>query len=354
MKTFNKIRNISLAVVVAAIAILGCNKAPLPPVPNTPPTQETSPTLSKLLDDPEFSILKAGVAKAGLTATLNNPNLRFTIFAPDDAAFIASGIPMAAIDALPVSSVAGLIGYHIVPQVINSGSIPGTFPNFQYPTIVNPAPQLSALLRLTTFPSHRDNGDWVNNIPITELDIPAVNGVMHKIFRVTAPPSQYLWNRIDTDPELTFLKAAITRADEGTGTLKAALLNIGANLTVFAPTNDAFIASGIPDIAAINGLPVQSAQAIVTYHILGKRAFTNNIFTAPTAVPTLFNGAVPAHPGVTINAEFTGLFVSAATAKGAANANASNLLIDQNQPSNTDQHYLNGVLHKIDQVLKPF
>ena len=49
-----------------------------------------------------------------------------------------------------------------------------------------------------------------------------------------------------TDTGLTYLKAAILRADSGTGspgTLQSGLMNIGANLTVFAPTDSAFRAT---------------------------------------------------------------------------------------------------------------
>ncbi|MBK7883248.1 MAG: fasciclin domain-containing protein [Chitinophagaceae bacterium] len=362
MKTFNKIKNTGLALIAFTAMLSACNKAPMDPVPNKPPSQGTTPTLATLLDDPEFSILKAAVAKARLGTILGNANLRYTVFAPNDAAFIASGIPSADIinnnAILDTPTVTALVSYHIVPQVISSASIPQSFPNFQYPTIFNPAPQLSALLRLTTFPSRRPNGNWVNNIPITQLDVQAVNGVLHKVARVVAPPSQYLWNRIDNDPDLTYLKAAIIRADEGTGTLQAALLNIGANLTVFAPNNAAMssllIALGLPDNpATFNALPVETVKGIVVYHILGTRAFTNNIFTEPTLVPTLLNGGVPAHPGVSIDADFAGPFVTAATAKGAANANASNVIINPAPNGSSDQHYLNGVLHKIDQVLLP-
>jgi uncharacterized surface protein with fasciclin (FAS1) repeats len=364
MKKYNKIKNICFGIIAFTAILSACNKAPEAPIPNTAPTQGTTPTLGTLLDNPEFSILKEAVKNAGLAGTLGSATLRFTLFAPDDAAFIASGLPLATVKALPVSTVTALVGYHVVPQVVGSSTIPtippNSFPNFQYPTLVNPAPQLSALLRLTTFPSRRPNGAWVNNIPITQLDITAVNGVMHKVFRVVSPPSKYLWDRVNADADLTYLKAAITRADNGTPTLQGALQNIGANLTVFAPTNAAMsallIKLGLPDAPnSFNLLPVETVKGIVVYHILGTRAFTNNIFTAPTAVTTLLNGAVPAHPGVTIKADFVGQSVSAATVKGAANANASNIAINPNPEPNgsSDQHYLNGVLHKIDQVLLP-
>ena len=72
------------------------------------------------------------------------------------------------------------------------------------------------------------------------------------------------------------------------------------------------------------------------------------------------NGAIPGHPGVTLSATFTlpFPFVTSATIQGAYNATAANVIINASpltpEPFGTsDQHYLNGVLHKIDQVLIP-
>ena len=308
-----------------------------------------------------------------------------TTGAPDAvySAFITTNIP--------VSTAAGIVGYNTSPQALFSSSIPATFPNFQYPSILNPAPTLSALLRLTNFPTTR-NGAWLNNIPLTTLNLAAANGVIHHTAFVVTPPSRYLWDRINTDAGLTYLKAAIQRADSGTGTpgtLQSALLNIGANLTVFAPTDAAFqatltgaiyqalVAQGVPPATALAQatalastpgvfsnpalfpvLTAQTVKGIVVYHILGQRAFTNNFPTTQTFYPTLLNSAVPSHPGIGLSAIFGAPFVTSATVKGAANATAANILINVSpltpDPSGTsDQHYLNGVLHKIDQVLLP-
>jgi len=353
------------------------------------PPNGTTPTLATLLDAADMTIFKAAVTKAGLISTLANTSLRFTVFAPNDAAMTASGISLAVVNALPVSSIVPLIQYHIIPQEVKAAAIPTTFPNLQYPTLFNPAPSLSSLLRLTTFPSRRTNGAWVNNIPIVATDIIAVNGVMHKTALVVAPPSRYLWDRINTDPDLTYLKAAIQRADEGVAaasTLQAGLQNIGANLTIFAPSDAAFKAlltaqitgylvfTGTDPVTAAaqatalassptvfsnpllaNVLTPTNVKGIVVYHILGSRAFTNNFPTTTTSYPTLLNGAIAAHPGIAITATFTGPSVTAATVKGIANASASAIAINPTPDPNgtSDQHFLNGVIHKINQVLLP-
>jgi len=108
------------------------------------------------------------------------------------------------------------------------------------------------------------------------------------------------------------------------------------------------------------------AKGVVAYHIIssqsgtfappGIRVFSVNLPTTPAAVKTLLNSAVSVHPGVTVQAVFANLapgvaVVSSATVKGAANATASNLLI--NPTVTSDVNAVNGVMHKIDQVLLP-
>ncbi len=347
------------------------------------------------------------VVRAGLLPTLSNRTTYFTMFVPTNNAVkllvnAASGglVPLNAPDPvfvnfiqtnLPVASANAIVSYNTNPQVIRSNNIPSTFPNFQYPSIFNPAPSVSALLRLTNFPS-TGNGAWLNNIPIVSVNQDAANGVIHKTAFVMTPPSRYLWDRINADPDMTYLKAAIQRADSGvaaSSSIQGYLQNIGANFTVFAPTNAAFqttltgaiyqalVSLGVPPATALaqaqalastpavfsnpllyGALTAQTVKGIVVYHVLGTRAFTNNLPTTQTFVPTLLNSAVPAHPGVGLQATFGVPFVTSATVKGVGNATAANIIINASpltpDPAGTsDQHFLNGTIHKIDQVLLP-
>ncbi|HUM65174.1 MAG TPA: hypothetical protein PLV32_04990, partial [Chitinophagaceae bacterium] len=87
--------------------------------------------------------------------------------------------------------------------------------------------------------------------------------------------------------------------------------------------------------------------------ILGNRAFSVNMPAGMTSVPTLLNSAIPGHPGVGIQATLGLAGVTTALVKGAANATAANILINPLPGGSSDQHFINGVLHKIDQVLLP-
>lgn len=394
MRKILKARGLIMMAAAAAVLSLGsCNKNIPDPVPNTFPTQTGTSIGDVVNTNPNFTFLRAAVVRAGLLPALSDNSRTYTVFAPDNAAFIASGITSeAAINALPVTSLVPLLQYHVVPQKVMSTQIPATFPNLQYPSLLNPAPTISALLRLTTFPSTR-NGAWVNNIPIKAVNTEASNGVIHTVAGVVSPPSRFIWDRINTDPNLTYLRAAILRADSGfaatsTSNLVGALGNIGANLTVFAPRDAEFRATlvalitqvlvrqGVPlataqaqatalaatpavfsNPALFGALPAQTVRGVVVYHVFSNRAFTNNFPTTATNYPTLINGAIPTHPGLGLTATFAAPnpFAATATVKGLVNATAANIFINNApEPNGTsDQHYLNGVLHVINQVLLP-
>lgn len=401
-----------LAIAVMMFVFSSCNKnveqfaTPEVVVPTTPALGQT---IAAIADDSLYYRL---IVRGGMLTTINTKSNIFTMFVPNNAAMrqlcVALGAPAAQPDAvyaafisgtIPVASAAGIVSYNMIPQSIKMSSVPNTFPNWVYPTNVNPSGTppgtpgtagYNALARLTTSPSTR-NGNWVNNIPLVAVDNVVANGVIHTSAAVPAPPSVPLWARIAVDADMTYLKAAIQRADSGVNTstsasLEWALTNFGPNLTVFAPTNAAFqatltaqitaalIAQGVPPATAAataallassptvfsnpalySSLTAQTVKGIVVYHLLGSRAFTNNFPTTTASYPTLLNSAIPAHPGVGLTVTFTGLAVTSATVKGVGNATAANIAINPtpNPGGSSDQHFINGTLHKINQVLLP-
>ena len=79
-------------------------------------------------------------------------------------------------------------------------------------------------------------------------------------------------------PELSLLKAAVARAGMGT------TLNAG-QITVFAPTNDAFKAAGYADEAAINAVAPETLKQILQYHVLNDKV---DYPAFPTEVSTIY------------------------------------------------------------------
>lgn len=411
MLTIHKIKSGFAMLLSGALLVTSCNKDPEQFITPEPPTPSGDMLGTVLASSDSDSLYNRLVIHAGMSSMINNPANQYTMFVPGNNAmkqFInaASGglVPLNAPDAvfsgfiqtqITPANAAMIVGYNTIPQDVTFASFGTSFPNFQYPTLVNPAPSVSALLRLTTFPSAR-NGNWVNNVPVTVTDRVAGNGKIHNVAAMVVPPSRFIWDRINTDTDLEYFKAALLRADSATnqggtvpGTLQGYLSNIGANFTVFAPTDQAFVdiltgaitqalvAQGVPlavaqaqatalassptvfqNPALFGVLTAERVQGILVYHIMMGRAFTNNLPTTAANFPTLLNSVFAAHPGVRLEVTMGAPFATAATVKGAENPtpaniqiNASPLLPDPNGTS--DQHYLNGVLHKIDQVLLP-
>ena len=387
------LKHFMLAAVLLGV-MTACNKDVPDPTPVEPAAPATNATIGDLLNtDASFTLLRAAINRVpGLLALLSNKESVYTVFAPDDAAFQRSGISAAVINALPAEQIAAIMQYHIVGgQRLVSTMISTSFPNIQLPTQLVLAPPSATLppgLRMPVFASRRGTTGWVNNIPLTAIDVQAANGVIHKIAAILAPPQQVLWARISTDPELDYLEAAVRRADQATPSpgLVAALSNPAASLTVFAPNDAAFqqVLTGQITLALMGmGVPAAQAQAqaqvlastpdvftnpalagvltptvvqgLVVYHLLGSRAFSVNLPATATATPTILNSGIPNHPGVMLQATFGPTGVTAATVKGAANQTASAILINPTTaPAGTsDQHYINGVLHVINQVLLP-
>ena len=429
-----------LTVLTATVlALTSCNKD-LPDATPITPTPPTGSSIMELLNDPSYSFLKAAVTRASsvtsatgnLTTLLGDKNGVYTFFAPDDNAFKASltvlGLPadIASINFFSPGQLDTIIKYHLIGgQKYTSDQVTPVSPKLnlylQSSFLLSaPSATLPPGYRMPIVIGKQGPVLFANNIPVIQPDIAAANGVIHKVGFALLPPSQVLWQRIAADPDLTYLKAAIEKADEGDAakTLQSALSNPAANLTVFAPTNLAFqqlltgqitvalipivtqqlipvitqqlIAGGAtqaeadaaaPGLAATQAPAIAQDQAtalastpgvftnpalasvltpttvkgIVVYHLLGNRAFSVNLPTTAANLPTLLNGAIAQHPGISVQATFGTTGVTAATIKGLGNASASNIAINPTPaPGGTsDQHYINGTLHKIDQVLLP-
>lgn len=414
-----------LALLSAGVFILSaCNKDLPDPEPIIPPPPSGVSIMETLNTDPNFSFLKAAVTRASsvasatgkLTNLLADKNAVYTFFAPDDNAFKASltalGLPadISSINFIPAGQLDTIIKYHLIGgQEFTASKVTPVAPNLNLYlqssfVLAAPSPALPPGYRMPVFMGRQGSVLFSNNVPVTQPDVEVANGVIHKVAFALLPPSQVLWQRIATDPDLTYLLAAILRADEGdpAKTLESALKNAAANLTVFAPGNLAFqqlltgqitlaliplitqqlidggmdpadaaaAAPGMaqaqaaalastPDVftnpALASVLTPTNVKGIVVYHLLGNRAFSVNLPTTAANVPTLLNGGIPTHPGITVQGTLGPTGVTAATVKGLGNAAAANVAINPTPaPGGTsDQHYINGVLHKIDQVLLP-
>lgn len=130
---------------------------------------------------------------------------------------------------------------------------------------------------------------------------------------------------VSTTPGFELLKAALAR----TG-LVDDLNNKSGNFTVFAPTNEAFMAAGFRNTADIAKADKDVLKNIILYHALGSRVPAN-------AIPEANNTAVNTLQGSPIYATRSG----------------SNVSINGVRVIRADINASNGVVHVINRVLIP-
>jgi uncharacterized surface protein with fasciclin (FAS1) repeats len=408
----SRIIKISLLVAMAAF-VISCNKDLPKATPIIyPPANNSSTSIGTAIStDTSYSFFKAAATKAGVLAALSDSTNLFTVFLPNNDAFKVSGIPsITVINSLPLSTLVPLIQYHIIPgQQYLSANVPSTFPNIQLPSYltIGSLPGTPIHLNMSAFPSTRTNGFWDNNIPVVVPDLKFNNGVVHLVAALIAPPSQVLKDAMYSNPNLTYFKAAIARADSGqTGLNKLdSLLGYAVtNMTVLAPSDAAFqtlifglafqgyldylkslglvpnatdsanafatangaVAAG-PIFLSTNNVTTAEVAGIMAYHFLATpnpntgafepniRAFSVNFSSTPAFYTTLVNTVVAVHPGIMAQATFTGPFVTNLQFRGLGTFPSGGAPYSGAAATATslDKHCVNGVYYVIDKVLLP-
>lgn len=410
----NQLSAFFLVILSVFFFITSCNKQPEQFAPIPTPTYPTGNGIAATLAaNPDYSFYSALIARAGLTDTLNDNTKTYTLFATDNTGMkifvnAASGgaVPLNAPDAiflgfistsLPVASAAGIVNYNTVGQKFLSASLGTSFPNYPLPSEIILDP-VQVFVRLPIFPVAGTPYSYVNNIPITGVDMTASNGVIHTTYTIVAPPQTTLKQMIAAEPDLSYFRAAIARADSGSVGLNKfdSLLGYGVtNMTVLAPNDSAFqtlvfglvysqvlaatggntaiaaaqangaVAAG-PAFLGTNNVTTAMIKGILAYHFLASnksgayipdiRVFSVNFPSTPGFfVTTLVNSSVAAHPGILVTPTFTGpqvsslkftglgTFPSGGTPYSGTAANAFKL----------DNHGANGVYDIIDAVLLP-
>ena len=397
MNTISKnITKLALLLVVAiSILSTSCNKG----YEEISATQmpASGPTLAEIINtDPNYTLLRDQLVRTGLINALGQRNGSFTLLAPDNAAFANTNPALTSTAVIntvfTVTAMTGILQYHVITNRILAAQIPTTFPNAQYPTLISLA--ANPLVRFPVCLGRNSVGAWANQVPIVTPDaVVAQNGVIHRLFAVLVPPSSgTMLSSINANANLTYLSAAIVRADTNTAAAPSSYTSILstanplASFTLFAPNDAAFrqlligaiaqalIANGMFPPTAIatatalastpavfsnpalfGALSAATVRGILAYHFLapapngttvfGNRVFTPNLPLVTTPLPTFVNGVIPAHPGVIIDRSG-----AAPRLQGLGNGvgNFANFVA-----GSTNINNLSGVYHIIDRVLLP-
>tara|TARA_R110002051_G_scaffold325867_1_gene432551 strand:+ start:83869 stop:86355 length:2487 start_codon:yes stop_codon:yes gene_type:complete len=291
-----------------------------------------------------LSVLEAAVIKTDLVATLSSAG-PFTVFAPTDDAFVALlealGDDYTSLDdfdtADEIALLRNIVLYHVIPNAeiaegdLAAGSVGTAFEG-------------NSLEVVASGGSFVIGDASTVDATITGTDIFASNGVAHTIDKVLLPQVAIdLVNRITngtlvdivvaTDP-LSLLEEAVIKAD------LAGTLNGAGPFTVFAPTNDAFVALlevlG-PQYTSIDSFDTPAEIAllrnILLYHVIPSEVRAGDL--AAGMVGTAFTG----NSLEVITSGNT--FVIGDASSTNANITGTDILAS------------NGVAHTIDKVLLP-
>ena len=265
-------------------------------------------------NNPDFSLLKQAVLRAGLANALSTGSL--TVFAPNNAAFQNAGINSATIESLGLDTLVDILTYHVIGSKIMSTSLQSS-------------QAVASLQGANLYVSKNNNGVFVNGIKVNAADINASNGVIHVIDKVIVEvPTQSIAGIVSSNPDFSTLLAAVVKAD------LVSVFSGSGNYTVFAPTNEAFAAVGLtPEAINSPSLPVAAVVAILKAHVIGTNVFASDLIQGATA-PTLQTGVT-----LTIGTTPPSIKVTG------SNNPVSNIVVPNVVATN-------GVIHVIDKVLQ--
>ncbi len=300
-----KTKKLLLAAIFAtSILIVGCNKDE---DNETMPTQPDN--IVKLAQDNGFNSLATALTITDLIDDLQGDG-PFTVFAPTDEAFAAllSEIGQSDINDVPKDVLEQILLYHVVPASVMSSQVSaGSVTTLQ-----------GSDISLETM-----NGIMVNNASvIMPFDVEASNGVIHTIDQVIVPAS--IAQFVNTILEPAFFNknfSTLVAATAKAGLVETILST--PNLTIFAPTNEAFEMSGInPD-----AIDVETLTTVLTYHVIGAKVLSSEI---PSSAATL-NGK--------------SMYFSLTSSGNYINGNSEIVAVDIESGS--------GVVHVLDKVILP-
>jgi transforming growth factor-beta-induced protein len=295
----------------------------------TPPGDDTGmmgpQTITEIVvGSDDFDILEAAVLRASplptdpptpLAEALGAPGT-YTVFAPNDAAFEASGLTLEVVNMTPPDALRGILLYHgLLAEVPASAVTAGA------QTTIAQLP-----IFITTEGGVRINGGNAvsGGANVIATDVEASNGIIHVIDRVLLPPTVEAIARYAGFTTLAGAVASQGLADDLSG---------AGPFTVFAPTNAAF--------ADLPAIPTGDALTnVLLYHVVGSAVPSSAITATPAPVPSL--AAAPYTVGD-----------SAPRLSLLARLDGSTARINGTPVVTADIPATNGVVHVVGQVLLP-
>lgn len=251
-----------------------------------------------------------------LVSTLSNEDGSYTVFAPTNDAFAAllEATGQTSLDDIPESVLRRVLEYHVI-----AGSA-------LLSTDLSDGQTAETVLGENITVGVSGTSVTINGAAVETPNVEAVNGVVHIIDAILVPSLEA--SILNTVVEPAYFNVNFTTLTEAvvTAGLLNTLIDPTAELTVFAPTNDAFTAAGI---TTLDGLTADDLTPILQYHVIGSEVKQADLPATGSAVETLGGNFY-----LSINSD--GVFINGLT-----------------EVVTTDLDYDNGVVHVIDRTLMP-
>jgi len=268
---------------------------------------------------------------------VSDPGATLTVFAPTDDAFAALGDTLGAALADPGGLLTTVLSYHVVGTAESANDLieAGAAPTLQGTDVAIEV---------------RDGNVFINNSQVVMADIPASNGIIHVIDAVLLPSADpapapepgpdpepepepqpevepTIAELVQGNPDLSTLLTALIAASEAGQNFLGTVSDPDANLTVFAPTDDAFAALG-DTLGAALADPGGLLSTVLAYHVLATPEAGADLVAAGSATTLL---------GQDVTIELRG----------------DDVYINNSRVILADVEASNGIVHVIDAVLIP-
>lgn len=245
-----------------------------------------SKTVVDVAIDNNFSTLTTAVVTAELLPALTNPFAELTVFAPSNDAFtaLADALDTDIDGILALDNLADVLTYHVLGSEVDAASVTNG--------AVVDALNTTNTIKMT---KTSEGKVFANHAEVSLADVGADNGIVHVLDAVILPSETVVDVAIDND--FTTLTAAVVAAE-----LLPALTNPFVEYTVFAPTNDAFIAlAEALEIEVSDILELENLSDILLYHVVAGRVTSDMLENGSVATLQGRNIIVDITDGVVIN-----------------------------------------------------
>jgi uncharacterized surface protein with fasciclin (FAS1) repeats len=316
-------RTLTLGAVLLLVAavVTGCDDEDLGDA------NAVQPSLGEITSEVQaLSTLNSALQQAGLAETLQNDAGPFTVFMPVNGAFESIETNELLLDRNE-ALLTEVLSYHVVPQRIKfregSGALgAGTTQTFE--TLEGD----SLTVRVT------DSEILVNGTTVSNADVDATNGVAHVTEGVLLETTDAV-DRAALAPQFSTLRRLIEEAGVGS-TLRGMGPDASDGITVFAPTNEAFLAAlDANDNGRVDDDELPSNLSdVLAHHVVDGVYFAEDVPTGSAATLSPLAG-----PDLTAERSDDGVTVSSPGETGSVVA--------------ADVRVENGVIHGIDTVLLP-